>query len=54
LIFCVNGLTENGRDDRAEVIGRKTTRKSTTGKPRIRLLDNIKMDFLEVGSGCVD
>jgi hypothetical protein len=41
----------NGREEeRIYVIGRK----ETTRRPRRRWLDNIKMDFLEIGLNVVD
>jgi hypothetical protein len=45
----------NGREEeRTEVIGRKARGKETTGKPRRRWIDNIKIDLLEIGVNVVD
>jgi hypothetical protein len=44
----------NGREEeRVYVIGRKARGKRPLGRPRRRWIDNIKMDFLEIGLNVV-
>jgi hypothetical protein len=43
-----------GGEERVWAIGKKAREKETTRKTKRRLMDNIKMDLVEIGLGGVD
>jgi hypothetical protein len=46
--------TNDGEEERVQVIGRKAIRKEPLGRPRHRWIDKIKMDLLEIGLSVMD